>query len=445
MSALDGEETCVDGTDGQRSAVAWGGGNRRSSPEPLRLRRLGRRRPGAAAPNSINVLMVNNPQMVDLQQLTADNFTKETGITVNFTVLPENDVRDKISQEFSSQAGQYDVAIAQQLRDPDLRQEQVDRPAGRLHRQGHRRSTRPTSSTPMTTSLSAEDGKVYGEPFYGESSFLMYRKDVLDAKGITMPAKPDLAAGRRHRGEGRRRRARDGRHLPARPARLGPALRPADHGGEHLRRHLVHEGLDAQVNAPEFTEATNFYVDLVRAHGENGAPQAGLHRVPEQPHPGQRRHVVRRHVGRRLARGRRTPRSRARSATSPRPSVKTDELRLALRLVVEHPEGQHEEGQRLEVHLLGLQQGVRGARRRASSAGRRSRPASGPRPTRTPSTSRSPRRSPSRPRPPSRPPTRTNPGVQPRPALGIQFVDIPEFPDLGTQVSRTSARRSPAR
>ena len=29
-----------------------------------------------------------------------------------------------------------------------------------------------------------------------------------------------------------------------------------------------------------------------------------------------------------------------------------------------------------------------------------------------------------------------NPGVQPRPALGIQFVGIPEFPDLGTQVSQ---------
>ncbi len=29
-----------------------------------------------------------------------------------------------------------------------------------------------------------------------------------------------------------------------------------------------------------------------------------------------------------------------------------------------------------------------------------------------------------------------NPGVQPRPAIGIQFVDIPEFTDLGTQVSQ---------
>src|ERR1700712_1657876 len=65
---------------------------------------------GGGGTNAISVLMVNNPQMVDLQKLTADNFTKQTGITVNYTVLPENDVRDKISQEFSSQAGQYDVA-----------------------------------------------------------------------------------------------------------------------------------------------------------------------------------------------------------------------------------------------------------------------------------------------------------------------------------------------
>ena len=42
---------------------------------------------------------------------------------------------------------------------------------------------------PMTTSLSSE-GKIYGQPFYGESSFLMYRKDVLEAEGVTMPEKP---------------------------------------------------------------------------------------------------------------------------------------------------------------------------------------------------------------------------------------------------------------
>src|SRR4028119_584883 len=79
-------------TLGITGCAGWGGG------------------PAGGGPDTINVLMVNNPQMVDLQQLTAEHFTAETGITVNFTVLPENDVRDKITQEFSSQAGQYDVA-----------------------------------------------------------------------------------------------------------------------------------------------------------------------------------------------------------------------------------------------------------------------------------------------------------------------------------------------
>ena len=144
---------------------------------------------GRVGANSINVLMVNNPQMVDLQRLTAANFTGETGITVNFTVLPENDVRDKISQEFSSQAGQYDVASLSQLRDPDLRQEQWIAPLDD-YVAADPAFDQADILQPMTQSLTADDGKLYGEPFYGESSFLMYRKDVLDAKGITMPAKP---------------------------------------------------------------------------------------------------------------------------------------------------------------------------------------------------------------------------------------------------------------
>jgi sorbitol/mannitol transport system substrate-binding protein len=65
---------------GVSGCAGWGGG------------------PAGGGPDSINVLMVNNPQMVDLQQLTEEHFTAETGISVNFTVLPENNVRDKISQ-----------------------------------------------------------------------------------------------------------------------------------------------------------------------------------------------------------------------------------------------------------------------------------------------------------------------------------------------------------
>src|SRR6478609_103309 len=143
---------------------------------------------GGGGENSVSVLMVNNPQMVDLQKLTADNFTKQTGITVNYTVLPENDVRDKISQEFSSQAGQYDVASLSNFEIPIYAKSKWIAPLGD-YAKADTTFDQPDILPSMTQSLTADDGKLYGEPFYGESSFLMYRKDVLDAQGITMPPK----------------------------------------------------------------------------------------------------------------------------------------------------------------------------------------------------------------------------------------------------------------
>src|SRR3989440_11924215 len=115
---------------------------------------------GGGGANSINVLMVNNPQMVDLQRLTAEHFTKDTGITVNFTVLPENDVRDKISQEFSSQAGQYDVATLSNFEIPIYAKSKWIAP---LDDYANADSAFDQSDIlpPMTKSLSGADGKLY--------------------------------------------------------------------------------------------------------------------------------------------------------------------------------------------------------------------------------------------------------------------------------------------
>jgi len=230
---------------------------------------------GGGSGNSINVLMVNNPQQLDLQKLTADNFTKQTGITVNYTVLPENDVRDKLSQEFSSQAGQYDVGSVSNYEVPFYAKN------GWLAPLDDTVAKDPSFDQsdilkPMTQSLTGADGKLYGEPFYGESSFLMYRKDIFAAKGLTMPDRPtwqqvaDLAA------------KADG----AQPGMKGICLRGQPGWGEVMAplTTVVNtfggtwftKDWQAQVNGPGFTDATNFYTDLVRAHGEAGAPQAGF-------------------------------------------------------------------------------------------------------------------------------------------------------------------------
>ncbi|MER8069892.1 sugar ABC transporter substrate-binding protein [Streptomyces sp. NPDC094034] len=224
--------------------------------------------------DTINVLMVNNPQMVELQKLTADNFTKDTGIKVNFTVLPENDVRDKITQDFSNQAGQYDVATISNFEVPFFAKN------GWLHSLDEYTAKDKAFDQgdilkPLQESLTAEDGKLYGQPFYGESSFLMYRKDVFEAKKLTMPAKPtwqqvaDLAAKADGAEEGMKGICLRG--LPG----WGEVIAPLTTVVNTMGGTWFTKDWEAQLTSPEFTKATQFYVDLVREHGEAGAPQAG--------------------------------------------------------------------------------------------------------------------------------------------------------------------------
>ncbi|MEV7455307.1 ABC transporter substrate-binding protein [Pseudarthrobacter oxydans] len=228
----------------------------------------------AGDPNSISVLMVNNPQMEDLQRLTAENFTKETGIRVNYTILPENDVRAKISQEFSSQAGQYDVASLSNYEIPFYSANGWLAPLDDVAADPgfDQNDILPA----YTASLTGEDGRLYGEPFYGESSFLMYRKDILDAKGLAMPAKPtwDEVAGIAAKVDGAELGMK-GICLRGQPG-WGQVFAPLTTVVNTFGGTWFDKDWNAQVNSPEFTEAVEFYTTLVREHGEAGAAQAGF-------------------------------------------------------------------------------------------------------------------------------------------------------------------------
>ena len=144
---------------------------------------------GGGNDNTITALMVGNPQMEDIQKLTADNFTKQTGITVKFTILPENELRDKVTQDVANQGGQYDVATVGAYEVP------IWAKNGWLHELSTQAQADPSYDAsdllkPMVQAVSGEDGKMYAAPFYGESSFLMYNKDLFAAKGLTMPEHP---------------------------------------------------------------------------------------------------------------------------------------------------------------------------------------------------------------------------------------------------------------
>ncbi|MFR9791858.1 ABC transporter substrate-binding protein [Streptomyces sp. MB22_4] len=383
--------------------------------------------------DSINVLMVNNPQMVELQKLTAAHFTKETGVEVNFTVLPENDVRDKISQDFANQAGQYDVATLSNYEIPIYARNGWLRPMDAYLAKDPSYDEKDVLA-PMRQSLTGDDGRLYGQPFYGESSFLMYRKDVFAAKGLTMPAHPtwrqvaDLAA------------KADG----ARPGMRGICLRGLPGWGE-LAAPLTtvvntfggtwfDKDWKARLDSPAFREATKFYVDLVRAHGESGAAQSGFAECLNDMTQGKVAmwYDATSAAGSLEAEG--SP-VRGRLGYAPAPVERTASSgwlytwAWGIQQASRNPDKAWKfvswaSGKEYE-QLVGETSGWPNvpAGKRASTyenADYRRSSAAFQEMTRQAIESTRP----------------DDPGVQPRPAPGIQFVDIPEFTDLGTRVSQ---------
>ena len=89
------------------------------------------------------------------------------------------------------------------------------------------------------------DGKLYAVPFYAESSFTMYRKDLFEKAGLTMPEHPtydqikqfaDKLTDKANGIYGICLRGKAG---------LGREYGLSRHPGEHLWRPLVRHGLEA--------------------------------------------------------------------------------------------------------------------------------------------------------------------------------------------------------
>ncbi|WP_233558875.1 ABC transporter substrate-binding protein [Micromonospora radicis] len=224
---------------------------------------------------AITVLMVGNPQMEDLAKITAENFTADTGITVRFTILPENELRDRVTQDVATQGGQYDVATIGAYEAPIWAQN------GWLHELSSYADAdsgydKADLLGPAVASLSGADGKLYAAPFYGESSFLMYNRELFAAAGLTMPERPtwqqvaDFAARLDDKQAGVAGICLRG--LPGWGELFAPLTTVVNtFGGTWFEQDWT-----PKVNAPEFTAATKFYVDLLRAHGQPGAPQSGF-------------------------------------------------------------------------------------------------------------------------------------------------------------------------
>ncbi|MCV7067481.1 sugar ABC transporter substrate-binding protein [Mycolicibacterium farcinogenes] len=226
-----------------------------------------------ATDQTVTIAMVSNSQMTDARDL-ADRFeAANPDIKLRFVTLSENQARAKITASTAMGGGEFDVVMISNYEAPQWAEN-----GWLVNLSEHARNTPGYDEDDFIPSLKESlsyQGSMYAVPFYGESSFLMYRKDLFEQAGIEMPRNPtwqhvaDAAAKLDKPGE------MVGICLRGKPG-WGEVLAPLDTVINTFGGRWYDEQWNAQLTSPEVQKAVNFYVDLVRTHGEPGAATSGF-------------------------------------------------------------------------------------------------------------------------------------------------------------------------
>ena len=227
---------------------------------------------GGSSGSTVTVAIVSNSQMQDAISLSYLFQREHPGVQLNFVSLPENEARAKITADVSTQGGEFDVVMISNYETPMWSangwlvnlQPYIDATPG--YDAG--------DFLPQLRATLSHNGNLYSVPFYGESSFLMYRKDLMDKAGITMPARPtwnqveQIAATMHAKGYA-------GICLRGKPG-WGENLAPINTVINSFGGRWFDPAWRAQLTSPEVTHAVSTYVSMVQKYGEPGAPSAGF-------------------------------------------------------------------------------------------------------------------------------------------------------------------------
>jgi multiple sugar transport system substrate-binding protein len=137
------------------------------------------------AGTQLSVLMEGHPTTDGIQALLPE-FTAATGIEVSLEVVPESDITAKMLLEFSSGSGRYDVVQNNIIFIPGFVSAGYLEPLDDLGAK-HADYLDRADFVPGYLNTNLLDAKLYGLPVYGESTFLMYRKDLFEEYGIAVP------------------------------------------------------------------------------------------------------------------------------------------------------------------------------------------------------------------------------------------------------------------
>lgn len=139
----------------------------------------------AAGQTTITIGTINNNDMIIMQDLSKEFEKQNPDIKLNWVVLEENTLRQRITTDISTNSGQFDIMTIGLMEAPMW---------------GERKWLHPMENFPASYQYedlidSVRDGlsfggKQYALPFYAESQMLFYRRDVFEKAGITMPESP---------------------------------------------------------------------------------------------------------------------------------------------------------------------------------------------------------------------------------------------------------------
>ncbi len=225
----------------------------------------------AVAQTRLTIATVNNGDMIIMQKLSAAFEKENPGIKLDWVVLEENILRGRLTTDIATRGGQFDILTIGNYEAPMwgkngwLVRLDEDLPAS---------YDLIDILKPIRDGLSY-GGKLYALPFYAESSFTYYRKDLFEKAGLKMPTQPsyeDIARFARVL------------HNPGKGI-YGICLRGKPGWGENMAylSTLAHtfggrwfdEKWTPQFTTPEWRQAVDFYVNLLRNYGPPGSSSNG--------------------------------------------------------------------------------------------------------------------------------------------------------------------------
>ncbi|OGA77966.1 MAG: sugar ABC transporter substrate-binding protein [Burkholderiales bacterium GWF1_66_17] len=138
----------------------------------------------AHAATELVIATVNNGHMIEMQKLGKNFEAANPDIKLKWVTLEEGVLRQRVTTDIATKGGQFDIMTIGMYEAP------IWGKKGWLTELKTDAAYDVDDLLPAVRGGLTVGGKLYAAPFYGESSMLMYRKDLADKVGVTVPERP---------------------------------------------------------------------------------------------------------------------------------------------------------------------------------------------------------------------------------------------------------------